>query len=99
MGAHNIAITADGSRTPKQVQEYFDRLVDNDREQFGSDPYSGSWATFRSVSVITDKTFEDRKSASEYCLNHSEKWYNAVAVKFKGKDGNVRWLIEGWAAS
>jgi hypothetical protein len=96
MGACGIEMIVPEGEDP---MEAFKTRWADDRHYYGADPYSGSFATFRTVTVDRDKVFTATDEAMDYCLDHSEKWHNCVAVKVHDEAAGKRyWLIAGWAA-
>jgi len=106
MGAHNVCLIFDGSISKQAVVDLVDQQKDIDREnQYDMDPqdipYAGDWTTIPKIKFPTSQVFEDYDAAEEYCLDKSQKWEYAVAVKFKDEDddGKICWMVQGWAVS
>jgi hypothetical protein len=96
-GASSISTTFEVDYDAEDVKIAFNHLKVEDRERYGSDPYSGSWATIDAVKVDSTTVFESYKEALEECLNKAEKWDYAWAVRYK-EGGVTEWLMAGWAA-
>ena len=97
MGATNVGFTLDGKKSKKEVIDYFQKAREKALYMYGHDSYNGTISTIPDVR-ITDEVFETKSEAEEYCLDNAEKWEYAIACKYKNKEGNLMWLVEGWAA-
>lgn len=84
MGATNISMYLPGTLTKEQVKAAFQKRKDEDRVEYGTDSYNGSFSTIDSVR-IEDRVFDTVREAEDYCLNNAEKWSYAVAVKTRSK--------------
>lgn len=82
MGAHDISRDLPGTLTQTEVKQAFDKWHVEDRQYHGEDPYSGSWATIRYVTFPTSDVFQDMQAAHNYCMDKSQKWEFACAVKY-----------------
>lgn len=96
MGSCEKTMTLDGKLTEEQVKQKFYDLQEEDRDEYGRDPYNGSFSTMNGIKV-TSKQFTDWNKATEYILDNTEKWGNALAVKVDADDHDY-WLVGGWAA-
>ncbi len=82
MGAHDISRDLPGTLTQLEVRKEFDKWHAEDRAYHGQDPYSGSWATINSITFPTNEHFGTFQEAYDYCLDKSQKWEFACAVKY-----------------
>ena len=99
MGASNLEHVLDGTLTPADIKKWFDETSRTAAYESGHS-YSGDWNMMTGVKVETAHVFPNENAASEYVLDHTEKWKHALAVKFESADdGVVKWLVGGWAAS
>ena len=96
MGACSKFMTLTGDLTKTQVMDRFYERKEYDREQYGNDPYNGSWSTFGDIEFM-DGTWYDGPRAERFILDHTKKWGNALAVKVE-EGCKCFWLIGGWAA-
>ena len=96
-GSSNIGFRLPGNMTIQEVKKAFQERHARDIVEYGTDAYNGSWSTIQYVKVI-DKVYETQNEASDYCLDNAEKWEYAIAVKYKGEDGEIYWNVEGWCA-
>lgn len=83
MGAHSLDRMLGGTLTQLQVKDEFRKWIEQDRHEYGTDPYNGQWNTFRDVTFPASPVFDTFRAAQEYTLEHSTKWENAVAVKYQ----------------
>lgn len=97
MGACSVAVAFPGNLTEAEVEKRYTELVRQQTVEYGTDPYNGTFATLPSLTIYTGKRFENFITADDYCLEHSEKWENAVAVKAMS-DEKEWWYVAGWAA-
>lgn len=63
MGACLLYKTFPGTLTASQLRAEFTDLYHKDRVEYGTDPYSGSWATISSLNVFPDSTYESVEEA------------------------------------
>jgi len=84
MGACDQYFTLDGGLTEAQVRQEWDTKHGEDRIEYGSDPYSGSFATCDQFSVF-NKSFESHSEALDWCYENVEK-RTAAAIKYRKKD-------------
>jgi len=96
MGACSKFMTLRGDLTKTQVMDRFYERQEDDREEYGNDPYNGSWTTFEDIEFIGG-VWKDGPQAERYILDHAEKWGNALAVQVQ-EENKCFWLIGGWAA-
>ena len=82
MGASGISTVFDGKKTKQEIKEAFRCMSDEAAYSHGHE-YSGSWNMLNGVSFPTEKVFESRNDADTWVMDNSEKWGNAVCVRFK----------------
>jgi len=94
MGATNIEYRLPVKKYPTEesIREWYKNEVQSCLYECGHDPYNGTLSTTRGIKFCS-QTFTDEGAAWDYLLENTEKWSNALAVKF----GDF-WLIGGWAA-
>lgn len=99
MGAHNIEMTVEGTKTKAEVMDAFHAQQAEDRDYNGHrGGYSGDFQTVHTVKFY-DKVFSDENEAQEFCLDHAKKWVNVIAVKVVNEaQGRNEWFISGWGA-
>jgi len=78
------------------IQAWFKDAWQNDRDYYGSNPYSGSLATLSGIRIvpdpfITEPWTEDKKQ--NYLLDMAEKREDLLAVKANGS-----YIVAGWLA-
>lgn len=95
MGACFISTTLDGSKSEADLRTTLRGLQDSARIECGEE-YSGSWNMLSGLKVVR-QTFASDDAAREWLEDNTEKWDNAVAVRFKDGAGE-RWMMGGWAA-
>ncbi len=82
-----------------ELQKHFEDLKMNAIENFGCNPYSGSWNTIDRLVIDATIEYDDFVSARNRCELTAQKWDFALAVPLKPEAaGGARWLIGGWAA-
>ena len=96
MGAWFDSITI-RSTEEKEVLRYFKRYCENAAHEDGHS-YSGRLNMCPGVEFI-DKTFDSYKDANEYVIEHAVKWENALAVKYKDRNGSIVTFIGGLCSS
>lgn len=98
MGANFQHYIMSGERTRKEVIANFCAVWDQARIEYGTDSYSGSFATMaRAVSFPTDRVFDHADDAAEFIMDRHDKRNEAMAVKYR--DGEkIFWMIGGWCA-
>jgi len=98
MGAHYLQMII--KTTEKKFYKFYEKIVEQERIEYGTDPYSGSWATIERVMIVNDP-YPERKwtkkkyqDVSNWIADNTEKWECAKAVKTsKG------YMVGGWASS
>lgn len=96
MGACSVSLTLEGKATWAQVKAAFEARKACDLQDFGNDPYNGSFTTIEAVKLV-DRTFDTLEEALDFCLDGAQKWDVAVATHFK-QDDALCTLVAGWAA-
>lgn len=97
MGASEKTMTIKGELSFDEVKEIFYQRQEEDRDYYGRDPYNGSFTTFNGIKNCY-RSFDHYNEAVDYILGNSEKWGEALAVKYKGTNNELKWLVGGWAA-
>lgn len=82
MGAHSLERSLPGKLVFAEVQKEFSKWHAADRQEYGNDPYNGSWSTIRGIQQGSATALIGAEAAQEYCLEHASKWGNAVAVRY-----------------
>ena len=100
MGSSNLALTI-RTGVEKKFLRMFNAIQESERREYGSDPYSGSWATIPGVRIVPDpfpqmKKWTNKKKnlVWEWIFDNTEKWEKAKAVKANGC-----YLVGGWCVS
>ena len=104
MGATTKWFSLPATFSQKEVTEYFESRQDSDRQEYlyehdGDEDgafYSGGFNTNSGLRFF-NREFEDFEKAEEFCSENSEKWGNAVAVKYKHEE-KLLWLVFAWCA-
>ena len=92
MGAHTIENRLSGTLKRQEVRAEFEQWRENDREEYGTDAYNGSWSTIPELKFEDTKVFSNYVDAHGYAMDRAEKWSHAVAVQYF--DRNVKSKIE-----
>jgi len=96
MGACDKFMTLKGDMTKEQVKEVFYKRQEEDRWEYGNDPYNGSFTTFSGIEFKWQK-YDNEDDAGSFVLDKQEKWGPAFAVKVENDTQNI-WVVGGWAA-
>lgn len=96
MGATDRFMTLKGDMTKEQVKEAFYKRQEEDRWEYGNDPYNGSFTTFSGIEFKWQK-YDNENDARSFVLDKQEKWGPAFAVKVENDTQNI-WVVGGWAA-
>ena len=103
MGAHNVNATFSGKLTPDQLRKAYFTMCEDLRDEYGTDPYNGTFSTIADLRIETDKVFDSFDEADKYCLEHAQKWEFAVAVRYKHiEKKRSPWTFDGkenWSGS
>lgn len=76
----------------KDLQLRHELIREQQRAEYGYDPYSGTWAAKAGgliLQTIHHWTLED---AEEHCMDNNNKWDSAFAYKLDDE----RWFVGGW---
>lgn len=95
MGACSVFMTVN-STDIETVRNAFADKQERCRDEYGNDPYNGTFSTFHGID-LDYKKFVNENEARRYILDKSEKWGNAIAVIVDDEKGR-RVMIGGWAA-
>ena len=90
MGRCNIDFEIAGKASIKVIEKCFKTRQSIDRDNYGNDPYSGTFNTIDGVK-LHDKVFNNYTEAYGYCFDNSEKWSNAVAVYYHDLSSNKKY--------
>ena len=82
----------------REVKERFDEIWTESRDYYGSNPYSGSFATLENDVDFRRITFSSCNEAEEYLCENQEKWGKAMAVIVKEGNKEPFTLLGGWCA-
>ena len=100
MGA-NFNMTVITAENKAELMEKFRHLQDHCKQQFGTDPYNGTWSTLYGIQV-EDESLDKVDFGTDAIEGHMmdlcdkygcNKWGNALAVK--SKNG---YIVGGWCA-
>ena len=64
---------------------------------WGTGWHSGSWATVRAVEVDSVSVLSSKEEA-EVCVKSKAVFGGAYAVRYRGTDSKVHWIVGAWAA-
>lgn len=93
MGSHSVSHRVPKDvKTESELRKYWDRYMEQDRYENGTDPYSGTFSTTRGL-IVKTQVFESEAKADEYILERTQKWEAAMAVRVKVVEVDYR-LIE-----
>lgn len=98
MAADFCTMTAKGSTPEKTVRLLFSTVQDQDRYDNGHS-YSGGFGMCPGLTITKKAIFPDYDSAEKWLFDNAQKWENAIAVRFRNKNGNQHWLIGAWCSS
>lgn len=100
MGACFVTEHFDGKINEAELRRQYHRRLIELTDTYGNDAYNGTLTTTEGLRV-EERTFDSRDAAEEYVQGHTNKWAEALAVRFKdiqteiakaptfnGKDGN-----------
>lgn len=86
MGA-NVLQASFKTQVETKFFKLYQEMFDEHKAYYGSDPYSGTWATIPNVGIMRDP-YPDRKWTKkkygdvwEWLMDNTEKWERANAVK------------------
>ncbi len=79
MGA-NFNVTSFPAMSKTELEVAFHDYVENQRDEFGSDAYSGTMANSRGL-TISAKEFNTYEEAEDWLSDNTQKWGPAIAVK------------------
>jgi hypothetical protein len=82
MGAHFKEAEFDGNLTKAELTVQYNALVEEERYEYGSGAYSGTFATLHGIQIL-DKVFNSRNEASDHISENTDKRGAALAVKFR----------------
>lgn len=99
MGASLVDMTVDGEKTYDEVLQLFRQKQEDDGYNYGHGGYSGSFIEFPGLSFRDDISLSSYNDAYEWLCSNSDKWRDAIAIRYTDDDGKVKWLIGGWASS
>ena len=97
MGACFNTVTMD-TINEREVKERFDEIWEEAKDYYGSNPYSGSFATLENDVDFRRITFASCDEAEEYLCENQEKWGKAMAVIVKEGNNEPFTLLGGWCA-
>lgn len=98
MGANFITMEVKG-QSERTLNAAIKRRADLDRAYYGTNPYSGTWATVPGVVVVTypdaPKVWNKNRKLAAYrwLSDRCEKWENAKAIKT-----TTGYLVGAWVA-
>ena len=78
MGANFYSYTIDKALTTLEVEKSVKQKIEEAREMFGSNVYSGQLNTKQGVSVKGSKVFQSENDAYEYVMDNTDKWDNLL---------------------
>ena len=99
MGAHFLDMIIKTQSEEKCLKKFWE-IYDSDRTYYGTNPYSGSWATMDGILIVKDPYPEKRwtkkkyRDIIEWLEDNTDKWCNAKAIK-----STKGFIVGGWAAS
>jgi len=103
MGASNGSVTIKvDTNKGETFRAKWNDFIEEETYQYGHDPYNGTLTTCSGVStrsMPSDIDETDKNTVLKYIWDNTEKWGNAMAIKFKDEDGIETWLCGGWCAS
>lgn len=80
-GAWGESAILPGKFSSDKLKKEYAKMVEKDRIETGTDPYSGSWKSMPELKILSGIKI-NRIEAEEYCLKKAEKWEYACAVRF-----------------
>ena len=85
MGSHFTCETFDGKLNSSEFRRQYEARISELLSEYGTDAYNGTLTTTSGLR-IEEKTFDSRQAAEDYVSENTQKWGEALAVKFR----NVR---------
>jgi hypothetical protein len=82
MGSHFEQEIFDGKLTSSELRKRYDARIKDLLYEHGADAYNGTLTTTSGLRV-EEKTFDSVEAAEEYVQANTNKWGEALAVKFK----------------
>jgi hypothetical protein len=82
MGSAGLSRSLPGTLSVEQVRKTYAQWCAEDERKFGTDPYSGSWATIDTLSFDPSSTHANQDVAQQYCYDRTSK-RQALAVKYQ----------------
>ena len=99
MGAELVTRKID-SVDSKEVKKQYSEMWEEARDYYGSNPYSGSFATLdRNNICFKYQTFNSKREGEDFIAENSDKWGSPIAVVIKEGNNIPYTLIGGWCAS
>lgn len=98
MGASLITRKIDSTDSQEVKRQYLE-MWEEARDYYGSNPYSGSFATLEKDVVFNYRTFNSRDEAEDHIAENSDKWGKAIATIVKEGNTKPYTLVGGWCAS
>lgn len=82
MGSQFRSAEFDGNLTRSELVKQYNLLVAEERYEYGSGAYSGTFATLHGIEVL-EKTFGSEREASDHVEKNTNKWGSALAVRYR----------------
>jgi hypothetical protein len=82
MGACFNSVQFDGNLTEEQLRKQFSAYKNDQEYEHGHDAYTGTLATTSGLKVC-NTVFQNEREADDYIEKNTNKWENALAVRFK----------------
>lgn len=82
MGSNFHSAEFDGKLTRSELVKQYNLLVEEERYEYGSGAYSGTFATLHGLEVL-EKTFDSEREACDHVEKNTNKWGSALAVRYR----------------
>lgn len=82
MGAHFTCEIFDGKLTTSELRRQYEQRLEELTYEHGHDAYNGTLTTTSGL-CVEEKVFDSRPAAEEYVADKTNKWGEALAVKFR----------------
>lgn len=90
--ADNYYITVQSDKS--SLIEKHNQVVDAHQYEYGHGGYTGTWAESSGLEV-KHRVFETQDEAYDWLQNAIRKWEPDIAVRFKGEDGGLIYMVGG----
>lgn len=94
MGGHSVSARFDGRLTRPQLEREYDKMVEELRVEYGTDPYNGTFSTCSGLTIL-DEVFDTGREAEDWILERATKWEDALAVRVRNVEKKTKGFTYG----